>query len=398
MSTKILERLCNEGREFWSNTIKFLLYKQYENIFDLIDFENQDIYSDPLLFAYYNNPENISLNKNILNAILLQGFKKNKKIKIQLDKHKKTYISNIGWISKTDETIEFSKEDMGIEKIYKIKDTNIEILKYPIDLLETFYDGNEVEIEEITKKQIENLTKAYLLIKKYVPDHFFLINNYAKKSVIFCANPNYINSFAHRRALGISFFNAYQINYDEVFFVDDIAHQTGHVLMHTMFFDKKKLFQIDDQTTLIQDYSINIKNNNDNRNVDIWFQALFTYYTSFLCLDKCIDANVFDKQQETEAIGRILLYIYRCYYDLNLIGNTKQDRKMFDKITLSIKKSTTESLIFSNDGQKILNIIKNKYAKMFNKYYMKFEHLSFKNQTYNFDLTIFLNDNPTYDL
>ena len=394
MKTTIIEKLCREGREYWSNNIKMLLYKQNENIFDKIDFDNENIYSDPLLFAYYNNSQNISTDENVLNTILFQGLSNNQKIKIQLDKYEKTYISNTGWIYKSNKIIEIYKEQSNIKEILKIKNTDIEVLKYPISLLETFYEGSVVEIEEITKKQLHNLTKAYSLIKMFIPEHFNLINQYSRKCVVFKTDPNNINSFAHKGALGISFFNAYQSNYDEVFFIDDIAHQTGHVLMHTMLFDKKLFFLIDDENTLIQNFSINTKNKNDTRNVEVWFQALFTYYASFLCLDRCIEGNVFDEKQKLEAIGRILLYIYKCYYDLNLIGNIKQDRKLFDKITNPLNKSTKESLIFSKDGQKIFNLIKDKYSEMLKKYYPKYSYLSFKNQPYNFDFNIFRQENP----
>lgn len=396
MKTNIIEKLCKEGRDYWSNNIKMLLYKQNEDIFDVIDFDNEYIYSDPLLFAYYNNVEDISTNQNILNTILFYGLNRNQKITIQLDKYEKTYLSNVGWLNNSNKIIiDIYKGQSNIEEIHKIPNTDIEILKSPIGLLDTFYEGNNVEITKITKKQINNLTKAYFFIKKVAPEHFNLINQYAKKCVIFETNPNNINSFAHRGALGIAFFNAYQSNYDEVFFIDDIAHQTGHVLMHTILFDKKKIFKIDDENTKIQDYSINTKNIKDTRNVEVWFQALFTYYASFLCLDKCIEGKVFDEKQEFEAIGRILLYIYKCYYDLSLIGHIKQDRKLFDRIIEPIKKSSNEDSIFSKDGQIIFNIIFNKYSEIFNKYYPKYDALSFKNQSYNFDFNIFIQENPS---
>ena len=37
--------------------IKILLYKENEKIFDLLDFEDENIYKEPLLFTYLNNKE-----------------------------------------------------------------------------------------------------------------------------------------------------------------------------------------------------------------------------------------------------------------------------------------------------------------------------------------------------
>jgi hypothetical protein len=47
--------------------IKILLYKQDENIFEILDFENDKIYIEPLLFAYFNNFET---NKQKLESVV----------------------------------------------------------------------------------------------------------------------------------------------------------------------------------------------------------------------------------------------------------------------------------------------------------------------------------------
>ena len=58
------------------------------------------------------------------------------------------------------------------------------------------------------------------------------------------------NSFATLSAQGIGFFNAYQDNYDEVFFVDDIAHQTGHIIFNVMIYESNQFFRKDKKTVL----------------------------------------------------------------------------------------------------------------------------------------------------
>lgn len=58
--------------------------------------------------------------------------------------------------------------------------------------------------------------------------------------MLFKTNPENTNSFATINAHGIAFFNVYQEEYDEVFFVDDISHQTGHIIMNTFWFKRKE--------------------------------------------------------------------------------------------------------------------------------------------------------------
>ena len=62
------------------------------------------------------------------------------------------------------------ESEYKLEPIEKIKNTNIEYLKYSIPLLKKYYydvDNNlvDVEIENISKKHIQNVTKALNLIK-----------------------------------------------------------------------------------------------------------------------------------------------------------------------------------------------------------------------------------------
>ena len=42
-----------EGYSSIINDMKILLYKRDENIFEILDFENDEIYKDPLLFAFF---------------------------------------------------------------------------------------------------------------------------------------------------------------------------------------------------------------------------------------------------------------------------------------------------------------------------------------------------------
>lgn len=48
----------------------------------------------------------------------------------------------------------------------------------------------------------------------------------------------------------MAFFNVYQEGYDEVFFVDDISHQTGHIIMNTFWFERKEHFLINEKKIL----------------------------------------------------------------------------------------------------------------------------------------------------
>lgn len=141
-----------------------------------------------------------------------------------------------------------------------IENTQIELLKRPIKLLENIFRTNTDELinekeividNNLFEKNINALTNAFKFIKENSPDQYKLIEENCKKVIMFKTNPNNINSFATINAHGIAFFNVYQDEYDEVFFVDDIAHQTGHIILTTFFMIKKQFLKLTKSKILV---------------------------------------------------------------------------------------------------------------------------------------------------
>lgn len=375
--------------------IKILLYKNNENIFNYLDFEKDSIYIEPLLFAYFNEKNN----KKIDVESIVYGFSDTDiKFKLFSDENGKIYLPNIGWFLTNHKNGIFNfdknnfklfKEEIEIEFIFEkielIENTSIELLKYSIPLLKQFYFNTEnelldVEIEKITQNHTNNITKAYNLIKEYVPTQYELIEKYAPKCVIFNVDTYQRNSFATLSAQGIGFYNAYQEDYDEVFFVDDIAHQTGHVIFNVMIYEAKLFFKKDKNTIL---EIINLPDGTfvENRDLHVIFHALYTYYTSFLCLDACLENNVWVGKQKHEAMGRIAFYINKCYSDLLLIDNP-----------INSEEKAVEC--FTNDGLLIYRELKIKWKKMYKKWFGVTKHFDMSNQPYNFTYSLFLELNP----
>ena len=266
------------------------------------------------------------------------------------------------------------------EKIELVENTNIEILKYPIPLLrQLYYDYKlnivDVEIPKITVQHKLNLQKAWILIKNYAPQHYQLIESVVKKCVIFNVDTTLRNSFASLSAQGIIFFNAYQKTYNEVFFVDDIAHQSAHVIFNALLYDTTIFFILDSNTPLQKiTYSNNIS---ESRTLLILFHALYTYYASFTCLDACLTANVFNTINKHEALARIKFYINRCYNDLYIIEKAKD-----------YKNGAKD--FFTQEGLILFYQIKVMFNKMTNKYQDIVKDFDLRNQPYNFTYSKFI--------
>lgn len=369
-----IEKVKHQQREI-INTIKILIYKENPFLLEKVDFDNDEVFLEPLLFAYFNSKKESLYPAEMLQEII-QGYfikKEETKINYSFNEQNVAYIPGMGYLR--------DKENSPFEPIIKIGNTNIEILKYRINLLKNSFrdtSGNvinetEIEISEsLFKKNIFFLTNAFRFIKENSEEHSKLIEQCCKACIMFKTNPDKTNSFATINAHGVAFLNVYQDEYDEVFFVDDIAHQTGHIILTTLFYERKSFFKIDENQDV--EFVINKK---DHRSINILFHALYTYYTSLMCLNDCLKNNYFNKKQQNDAIGRIGFYINKCTVDLN----------NFEKINCHF--GSIENVLTS-DGIEIYLMIKEKYLEVLENWSPIIKCFDYSNQAYNFSFKKFI--------
>ncbi len=113
-----------------ANTIKLLIFKENPKIYEFIDIDDDDFFLNPLLFCYFNT-KNDSLKNNINISEMLQGFMQNivnYKLKNFFNSENIAYIPNIGYFNK--------QELKPFENSIYVKDSKIEVIKYPSFLLE----------------------------------------------------------------------------------------------------------------------------------------------------------------------------------------------------------------------------------------------------------------------
>lgn len=358
--------------------IQLLIYKENPTLLEKIDFEDDNIFLEPLLFAYFNSKADDLFSKEMLTEIM-QGYFVEKEpllLKESFNKEEIAYVPNLGY---------FHKERNKVDDICIIQNTSIEFLIHPIIHLKTIFknfngnvlDDNKIKIsKEQSLKHKNALVNAFQCIKKSDKVHFDLIEKCCKKIILFKTNPKNTNSFATINSHGIAFFNVYQDDYDEVFFIDDIAHQTGHIIMTTILFERKKYFLIDENKNIGKFTN----NESEYRSFYVLFHALYTYYTTFLCLDACLNSNCFDKRKTHEAKGRLGFYLQKC----------KSDLINFQKV---INYHNGLQNVLSSEGIEIFQNIENKYFEILKKH-EEVTFFKFKNQPYNFTYSEFIKLNP----
>lgn len=397
---------AQKGRDALVDNMKLITYNAFPQVFDYVDFKNDDAFQEPILYAFFNSPkrENIELLKCIL--LTYVETDKQKLIEINfteiltLERPYLLYIPTLGILNTSIfcpqgklSGEEFLKQAKPyIRPLPKTQEIPISLIPVQLELLAPFYyDVNNVQIDVDVSSTFEKnktyFNQAYTDISKYIEWLGTLACITVKNAVLFDDNTNphdslpcKRNSYATFSVNGISFHNCYQPWYDKVFFYDDIAHQMGHVIFYSIIRDKKSYFQIDPESTF---KNINTPSQGTNfsetRNHETVFHALYTYYTTLVTLDKMYENAKLTNVQKQEILARIGFYLNKFYLDLSA----------YDKVG----ENDNVKNVFTEKGVYVFNQFVEVFKQSYYKYYPITKGYHYSNQTYNFNWSRFMKAN-----
>jgi hypothetical protein len=106
---------------------------------------------------------------------------------------------------------------------------------------------------------------------------------------------------------------------DEICFVEDIAHQAGHVLFNALTLAKERFLLINPDTPLGGPHG----NDGESRTVYSAFHGMFTYVTIGEALAALLERYALDARQAHEALGRLGLVLRKFHHDLALLDRAE---------------------------------------------------------------------------
>jgi hypothetical protein len=132
MNLLLMEKISDNQIEI-VNTIKLLIYKETPSLLEKVDFDDDNIFLEPLLFAYFNSKKEYLFPTAMLEEIMQGYFVKREEIKIDysFNKNNIAYIPSIGYFRKGEST--------PFEPIQIIENTNIEVFKGSVNLLQNIF-------------------------------------------------------------------------------------------------------------------------------------------------------------------------------------------------------------------------------------------------------------------
>jgi len=376
-----------EGQHFFADIIKTLLYKSDPDLFKLLDFYDDEPFLEPLLFAYFNSKESPIKPKQILFGYLEDELRP-EIVNVFADESGIVYLPNIGYFvtnlankelaliwDRSSKSYSLTYNDQPVnysyDPIIRVEGTRIELCRYNHPLLAGLYTdtkGNvvDVEIQDSTRRHIPHLNTAFRILKTQYPHYYEDILAVTKKIVVF--EGKNVNSFATLSAHGIAFLSSNRTD-DEVFFIEDLAHQCGHVIFSALTSEKKAYFRADPDTPL----KFLSKNPRETRTVYVTFHGLFTEAAMSEALDICYENDMFSGKQKHELAGRIAFILTRFSHDLANLAHSE---------------------LFSEKGILLFNDFRQVFLELSQKRQDLLRKCDTSNQPYNFSYEKFVELNP----
>jgi hypothetical protein len=294
------------------NTIKLLIYKENSSLLEKVNFEDDSIFFEPLLFAYFNSKRNNQFSKEMLMEVM-QGYfieKESVFLNESFDKYEIAFVPNVGY---------FDKVKNKVENLLKVDE--FEILKTCHPLLESYfvetYKSHTVNLnpehKSVWLENYQELEKAILIIKEHLPD-FYKELLLANRRIYLHDNPKILN-FASIETLGMLYF--YVVGTQNlIYFIEELIHQGSHNFLYYVVHDRKEYFKIDVDNIVMRDLT---HQQWDYRTVYGAFHGLFTVTQRVICFDILLSQNIFEGREKHELLGRMTDMIPRFKTGLELL-------------------------------------------------------------------------------
>ena len=256
------------------------------------------------------------------------------------------------------------------EPLIVIPGTRIELSRRVPASFYSFHAGKDGAIADdvtaaVVKAHEPQVFKAFSILNRVYPAFMHTLNEVVRSIVLFRGDSR--NSFSSLAAHGAAFFNVAK-SADEVFFIEDIMHQCGHVFFSSMTWERDSYFTVAaDHLMPHQDQKA------ETRSIYVVLHALFTEAAMAEGMNECYKARVFDNRQLHELVGRIAFIMRRFEADLN---------------------SLTASGLLSQKGLGIVSEFSRVFTQVYEDRKNEICNFDLSNQTYTFCPEKFHEANP----
>lgn len=383
----LILHMARTGQDFYSDTMRELLRQVSPQLLRRLKQEDSADLKEPFLFSYFTSPNGITeCSLEQLFAAKLWSTDPGELIAIVTNGRGASLIPGLGYVrsntpgSRIETTLPTGlwtssghlreKPDVELDYVPLLYvDESIEVLREYVPLLNQFFGEHAGDVEQTVAVAAEDhsltLSNALQILKSSWSDLHGALSSVLRRVVLFQCQ--HFNSFATPAAHGTAFINL-NLGNTEAFFLEDLAHQGGHVLLAAATVDQSAFFNGPSD----QELSSLTGNSDDDRTIYIALHGLVTEAFMTVLLTRCLQQKSLPPTQTFELLGRCAFIFRRFTSDLSLIG---------------------ELPIFNNFGGQLIHSIKESWNQADKLHGTVFRQLDFSNQEYNFSYSLFLEAN-----
>lgn len=276
------------------------------------------------------------------------------------------YAPGLGYkkVSERSQGFDVSKDSMDTANwIAETIVHNMNVQQHTSVFFEGLFDGMTVKVG-FDNKVLNNLTTALDLIKAVAPEYYKSIQSVTKTIVPFDSLDT--NSFAANNSFGAIFTNTHW-GTSVPYFVEDLAHQCGHLVFTSMTVNPNELFSVAPSMPLSE-----VTTSRSSRNIYTLLHALFTYCAISTCLSRVLEEDRIGEKDRFETLGRLAFTLRKFQSDLILAC----------KLT-----------VLTDAGKGWVRNAAVRYRTILSKHSEHIGQFSMKGQQYNFCLDVFLRHN-----
>lgn len=306
------------GQKELAQCTKHLVSVMQNPIVELLDFSNETIFLEPTLFTLLGQ----KYSKVTLEQILY-GYLSNParlaSFAAYADWQGLVYLPRLGHLPTETNgailTVDSSAVACRLHEVRHICESQIELRLTGDPLLASvFQDADELDvpIEPNAANQYScTMDRAFETLQIVAPVLFECLAAVTRRIVLFRSEK--LGSFADIAAHGTAFLNVAQPEITtQVFFVEDLAHQCGHILFSAMTVNRAEYLRAD-PTTPLQRFTGAA---DERRDLYTAFHGVFTEALMCIALFSCLDAGVFSGQKLHALLGRLSFVMKRFQLDL----------------------------------------------------------------------------------
>jgi len=345
------------------------VYDDARDVFDRLDFDDDATFLEPAAFAAAatgtTSPAEL--------ALVFAASARPAELTATTDTEGRVFLPGLGYLGglEPSTSLRLARDDASPVGYgpgwpipladWRVSDATT-LLPYPAPLLEVALPAAIDGVENAAKAHREPLERALSLIRSGWPELADAIGRVVRYVVVF--DDPALNSFAAPPVHGAAFLDVAH-GTTPAYFVEDLAHQCGHVLFTAAWEGAEPLVEDPDADVAT------LLGRDDHRTIEVALHGMVTQTLMVAMLERLLDSDA--DVDPDEVTGRLLFALLRLGLDLHALAGLP---------------------VYTEPGQSLVRALAETYQPLAERYGDLVVATDWRSQPYNFDYAIYRARNP----